>query len=304
MGKVYHYAIKDVKSLTLLIEQDIVWAASKARAPMYCHPVRSTAEPRNLFAHGVMTPIERHLEELGLKENEAKVYLASLELGPATAQQLAAKAVVARPTTYVAVEGLMKRGLMSSYKKGKKEYVQAEKPERLLKILEDEKRRLAERESKLKSLLPGLEALIAASGDKPEVKYYEGLEGLEAMREVLFESKEKRVDVIGSSDAYNRTIPEASRVFHSYEMKKRAIGGRQIFLSTYKKIIAIEFVDKTKWQFKTLSKEDIPPSELAVFGQHVSLVVYSDKPFGILIRSKEIAALARLMFEGTWRNLK
>lgn len=251
-----------------------------------------------------MTAIEKQLEELGLSANEVRVYLASLELGSATKQQLAAKAVVARPTTYVAVEGLMKRGLMSSYVKGKKEFVQAEKPERLLKILEDEKRRLAERESKLKSLLPGLESLIAMSGDKPEVKYYEGLEGLEAMRAVLFESKVKRFDGICNLEKLRKIVPEESRVLYGLRAKKAGISGRQIIISKSGREL-MPLVAPIKWQYKVMKNESTNTrGEIAIFGEFISLIVYSEKPFGILIKSKDIADLARLMFESTWKGLK
>ncbi|MEY4744239.1 MAG: hypothetical protein RL272_184, partial [Candidatus Parcubacteria bacterium] len=66
--------------------------------------------------------LAKELQKIGLSENEAKVYLAGLELGPSTAQMMAAKATVSRPTTYIMIESLIKRGLMSSFQKGKKRY--------------------------------------------------------------------------------------------------------------------------------------------------------------------------------------
>lgn len=250
-----------------------------------------------------MTVIEKQLEKLGLSVNEVRVYLASLELGSATRQQLAAKAVVARPTTYVAVEGLMKRGLMSSYKKGKKEYVQAEKPERLLKILEDEKRRLAERESKLKLLLPGLESIIAISSDKPEVKYYEGLEGLEAMRAVLFESKAKNIYVVGTADNYEKVVPEESVALHNFRLKKSGIVGRQIVLSEKARRPIKAF--SPKWEFRVMKNSKASEAgEMAIFGDYLSMIVYLDRPYGCLFRSKELATTARALFNAVWGTLK
>ena len=112
-----------------------------------------------------MDSVQKQLEELGLNVHEASVYLASLELG-------AAKSAVARPTAHVAVGSLVKRGLMSSHTRGKKTYYQAERPGQLLRLVDEEKKKITERESKLKSMLPGLESLILMSKEKPEVKYY------------------------------------------------------------------------------------------------------------------------------------
>ncbi|MCF7835696.1 MAG: helix-turn-helix domain-containing protein [Candidatus Marinimicrobia bacterium] len=81
------------------------------------------------------------LKQLGLSEKEAKVYLASLELGEATVQEIAKQAGVNRPTTYVQIEKLTKMGLMSSVEKEGKKYFNAEEPNQLLKILEKQKKR-------------------------------------------------------------------------------------------------------------------------------------------------------------------
>ena len=62
------------------------------------------------------------LKQLGLLEKEAKVYLASLELGEATVLELAKKSALNRTTVYVEIEKLGQRGLVSSIEKGKKRY--------------------------------------------------------------------------------------------------------------------------------------------------------------------------------------
>ena len=75
------------------------------------------------------------LRELGLSENEAKVYLAMLELGPATVLEIAAKALMNRPTVYVQIESLKQRGLVSTQSKGKKQIFIAESPSHLESML-------------------------------------------------------------------------------------------------------------------------------------------------------------------------
>ena len=60
-----------------------------------------------------MSDLIQELGHLGLSEKEAAVYLASLELGPAPVQDISHKAKVNRATTYVMIESLMGRGLIS-----------------------------------------------------------------------------------------------------------------------------------------------------------------------------------------------
>lgn len=247
-----------------------------------------------------MESVQKQLEELGLSQNEVKVYLASLELGAATAQQLAAKAAVPRPTTYVAIGGLVKRGLMSSHTRGKKQYFQAERPSHLLRLLEEEKKRVVERETKLKSVLPGLESLVLMSKEKPDVKYYEGLDGLESLRAVLLESKARDFVSICNQKALKQVVPEASIIVHSYKLIKSGIAGKQIIL--HAKGERVGFTQKTsriKQKLK-ISSENPNLAEITVFQNYVALVAYLDKPLGFLLKSKDIANVARQLFDLAW----
>ena len=72
----------------------------------------------------------KELQDLGLSEKEARVYL-----GQTTADKLAKHAKVNRSTTYVQLESLMKVGLMSTHEERKKTVFAPESPE----LLEDER---------------------------------------------------------------------------------------------------------------------------------------------------------------------
>ena len=247
-----------------------------------------------------MESVQKQLEELGLSPNEVRVYLAGLESGAATAQQLAAKAAVVRPTAYVAIGGLVKRGLMSSYTKGKKQYFVSGKPEQLLHLVQDEKRKIAERESKLKSLLPGLESLIAISGEKPEVKLYEGLEGLAALHDFLFESGAKHIDVI---ESFLKTVPDNTSLLHHAKLMRSAITGRNLFI-VEKKQEVISKIFKKQWKYKFLIAKNFEYNgEIAIFSNYVVFIAYRSKPHGVLINSKDLAGIARMMFDRTWKSI-
>jgi hypothetical protein len=155
----------------------------------------------------------------------------------------------------------------------------------------------------LKTLMPILESLTAIAGDKPEVKYYEGLEGLEAMRNVLFESKEKHLDGICDLDKLRNVIPEEQRILYNLRMRKAGFSARQIIITKEKKFKMPELTP-AKASFKTLHTSNFNScAEVAIFGNHVSLIVYVEKPFGILIKNKDIASLVKLLFERTWLSL-
>lgn len=64
--------------------------------------------------------INRILENLGFSDNEAKVYLAALETGLSSAQDIADKAKLKRTTTYSVLDVLVRKGfILKTQKKAK-----------------------------------------------------------------------------------------------------------------------------------------------------------------------------------------
>lgn len=132
-----------------------------------------------------MTELKLKLIEFGFSDKEANVYLAMMELGPASVQEIAKKAGVNRATTYVMIEALKRRGLMSCVEKGKKTVFAAESPEHLLGIVRNELRLIEDKKSRLEDLMPQFLGLFNSMEDKPKVRYFEGEEGANACREVI-----------------------------------------------------------------------------------------------------------------------
>lgn len=141
--------------------------------------------------------VEHNLQEIGLSDKEAKVYMASLAIGPATAQTLAAKATVNRPTTYVMIESLMKRGLMSEVERGGKRFFAAARPEQLLQLTAGERRDLERREAIVQGILPALSALASDEAAKTVVRTFEGEDAWTALqRDILASGATTVVDIV------------------------------------------------------------------------------------------------------------
>src|SRR5271169_2125521 len=118
----------------------------------------------------------KELQDMGLLEKEARVYLAALELGRTTAEKLALHAKVNRSTTYVQLESLMKKGLMSTYEEGKKTYFAPESPELLKRFLVKQKEEIGSKEKDLTNFLPELLRQFQSAGERPVVRFFPGKE--------------------------------------------------------------------------------------------------------------------------------
>ncbi|WKZ29570.1 MAG: helix-turn-helix domain-containing protein [Patescibacteria group bacterium] len=248
-----------------------------------------------------MKMLARELEKLGLSDKEALVYLASLELGPSPVQVIARKAEVNRATTYVMIEALLQKGLMSTFDKGKKTLYTAEKPERLHRIVHHERAAVDEKELVIKRLLPDLEAISDAAGERPKVSFFEGVEGLEAMRETIFESGANKMEDVISYDDLRHLLPEEHWKKHNKRLDNKKIKGRALFTTESGKENPSDSTGL--WEYKKLPHKLFPMhGELTVYGDRVAMIALRGKLVGVIIESKEMATMVRTLFDLAWKQ--
>lgn len=120
----------------------------------------------------------RSLTDFGLSEKEAKIYLALLELGEATAFQVSARSGVNRSSTYVVLESLSKRGLsgLSGDKKVRR-YI-AVAPEAIAQMASENLKRSSQIKEGIESILPRLGAIQKNIGTGPRIRVFNGNQGL------------------------------------------------------------------------------------------------------------------------------
>ena len=249
--------------------------------------------------------MQEELRKIGLSENESKVYLALLELGSATAQQISEKAKVKRPTTYVELEALMKMGVVTTFEKaGKKDgptktLFRAEDPEYLKNIIEREKKKSVERERVLGDVLPDLGKLFLASGERPRVRFFEGVEGLESMNSEFLKSKTKQIEAVTSLDEILNLFPHHLDEYSPERVKK---GIKSKIIYTYSGGPIFKKNDKQMLRdSRYIPKDKFPFSfDFYVYENRTAISVLRGKPFGIVIESKEIADSMRSVFNLAW----
>ena len=121
------------------------------------------------------------LRDLGLQDSEARVYFAAIELGPSSVQEIAKRAELSRTATYTAIEQLEARRVFQSDKRGKKTVYLAEQPEHLLAHLRSQVRRMQEKAEIMEASME--EIRLASGGEKPIVRFYEGLDVVRVLAE-------------------------------------------------------------------------------------------------------------------------
>lgn len=247
-----------------------------------------------------MTNREKTLEiltDLGLSENESKVYLSMLSLGSATIMSISKASGVKRTTVYNILEGLNEKGLSRVDIKGFKKLYVAENPNKLENILERKK-------DKLKNLFPELESLYNLKGGESFIKYYEGSESIKNLHFDLIDEIEHNADylVIGDPDRWE----DINKTFSKEFIKKRnkiKLNTRMILVSSDTAKKYKEFEKNFQEEIKLLPKDSkletnliITPSKI-VIQQMISPIV------AVTIENKSIIRMHTELFNIIWNTL-
>src|SRR3989338_4885553 len=241
--------------------------------------------------------LKEQLEKIGLAEKEAKVFLAALELGSSAVQEIAKKADINRATTYVIIEKLMKKGLMSSVEKGKKTYFQTEDPKRLLKLLEEQEEGLKRKEEEFKKYLPELETLYNIAEEKPKVRFFEGKEGLETIKDEILKTTDKKLELFFSVDDLESVFSQEERKEYLQKRLAKKIKVEGIYTRTNGQFENVITGD----EIRIVPKDKFPISvDLTIFNNKVAISSLKGKLIGVIIDNKEITNTLRSVFHLAW----
>jgi len=147
--------------------------------------------------------INLELRKLGLKEKEVNVYLAALELGFSSVQNIAKKAGISRPTAYEIIKELIGKGLMKEIKRqgttqGERTFFAAESPDNLLGLLRIQKREIEEKEREFVRIISALRSKYYLAGQN-EIRSFDGPEGMKVLTEDLSQSQTEEIYFISNS---------------------------------------------------------------------------------------------------------
>ena len=248
----------------------------------------------------------QELKHLGLKDKEAAVYLAALQLGPSPVQNIARKAKVVRATTYVILEDLQKKGLVTHYKEGKKTLFSAEPPRQLLRLVEVEEEMLHEKKRELETVLPELQVLMKASGGRPSVRYFDGKEGLHAMRQeiIMYTGSGETIYNFTPIDHLNATFPQQTDSFTRQRLAKR-IPAKTLFTTRSPKLrdMIVHMFKSKGSEFRYIDSKTFPSSSgMTIFKDRIAIGAFTGKQMGVIIESEPMAEMMRRLFELAWQS--
>lgn len=247
--------------------------------------------------------LSEQLHRLGLAPKEAAVYLSLLELGTASVQAIARRADVVRPTVYVILEHLVKKGLVSKATgpDAKKMLFRVEDPDRLERYVDQQLEELQHRRKDLLHIIPDLRSAFAVGEDRPRVRLFEGKDGLKQLQSEFVAAGSGPIIGMTSPDDLFALFPEPE--FHEEIRAIRLRAGvvsRNIYVSARTRFSPEEdrkFLRESRY----LSTAQLPiHGSYYVNGTVLSLVSHRSKIIGTLIEHQDIADSFRAVFEVLW----
>jgi sugar-specific transcriptional regulator TrmB len=251
----------------------------------------------------VSMDLEKELQRLGLSQKESAVYIASLALGASTAAQLAEKASVNRATTYLCIEALAERGLISEVEKEGRRLFVGETPERILSLIRFQREELVSKEQQAETIIPFLLALQKKVGAKPQIRYFEGKEGMETVREIFMGLEGGFVQVVPYDDALSINEIAQSASEHLGEIEQAEISHRVIVV--VEDPATCSPPQLPGGEVRIVGKEEFPlQSEITVRGNHVFLFSYEPTLLSVVVSDASIAKTLGGLFSLAWKSAK
>lgn len=234
---------------------------------------------------------EKILQEIGLSENEAKIYLALLKLGQSLVSKIVIETRINRTHIYDRLNKLLEKGIVSYAIKSGKKYFRAISPEKLLEKLE-------EKEKEFRNILPEL-FMIKKKEVDIDIEVYKSKEGLKTLLNDILKEK-KDVFILG----FTGSVAKELEFFYPHFQKQRAkLGIKRKIIADYK--IKKPLLSKeTLTKYKFIPEKYQSPSGMWVYGNKTVIFLPEKELYMILIKSKKVAQLYRNYFNILWKSAK
>lgn len=253
---------------------------------------------------------KEELQKIGLTNGEARIYLALLSLNSSTVGPIVKKSSVAYSKVYEVLERLIEKGLVSYTIKEKTKYFQALEPSRLKEYLEKKEKEIIENKQLINKIIPNLIKITSNESRCQESEVFVGEKGIKTAYEILLRN----------------TIKRGSLRFFYIHNKKYDKQAYNFYFGIGNLIGKLDnFIKKNKIEWKGLeNKEDFGhkladkfpkympvksvnfpiPGNIDIGESMILITAWSEKPIGILIKSKEVADNFKNYFEGVWKTTK
>jgi sugar-specific transcriptional regulator TrmB len=241
----------------------------------------------------LLTQIESNL---GFSKKKATVFLALLQLGETSIAEIAQKAKLKRTTVYNILPELLDEGLVATTTtQGRKRYFVTD-PRIIVKLMET-------KIETTKSLLPLLMALHSVSVHQPKISLFEGENGARQIYEDTLSISPGNTISGFIGDLQTNPIPEKELALYIKARIDRKIKNKVIVApSPYAEFLK-KNAEKELREVKTFTGTTsikMPSVDIKIYGNKIAIISYRENFLGVVIESRDISQMCRILFEALW----
>ena len=242
------------------------------------------------------------LVNLGLTEDEATIYNSLLEYGQMPARTVALRSSIGRQLTYKILDDLIKKGIVEKKETGTKILLFVPvHPRELEKLLEKKREEVKNTEKALEESLGGMISKYNLFIGKPNVQFFEGLEGI---KNVALDSLNSKTNICSfiDTDVLLDIYPELNKEYVSKRLKNNV---KKKIISTDSKIVReIAKNDDKNFTEQRIVKHKIQFATIVmIYDNKVSFITLDPKKnIGIIIEDPDIYKTNQAIFDYIWEG--
>lgn len=236
---------------------------------------------------------EAELKELGLTDNEIKVYLVLLEHGILNPTGLAQKTGLHRSYIYDTLERLIDRGIINTLLVDNKKHYQPVDPKALREIFELKLR-------KLDSILPQLSGLFQATKDETRIELHRGKRVYRTLIKDLLANLKKNDEVyfLGVDEDILDTVEPIYLKQYFNIIKEKNIKEKIIISKGGRKL------DEEQLEYKEIDPKYLDKTTVVIYQSKVFIFILGTPYHLIIIQSPKVANTYKKQFDLMWKMAK
>ena len=236
---------------------------------------------------------ESELKELGLTDNEIKIYLVLLQHGALNPTKLAEKTGLHRSYIYDTLERLLDKGIINTILVNGKKHYQPVDPKALREIFELKLRQLD-------AILPQLSGLFQSTKEETRIELHKGKRVYRTLIKDLLANIKKNdvICLLGVDENILETVEPIYLKQYFNIIKEKNVRERIIIASGGKRL------EEKHLEYKEIDSKYLDETTVVIHQSKVFIFIWGNPYYLIIIESPKVAHTYRKQFDIIWKMAK
>ena len=235
------------------------------------------------------------LSDLGFTNAEIKIYLTLLELGESAAGSIIEKSKLQSSVVHSTLNKLIEKGFISFIQKGQRKYYQASNPKNISEYIDEKKKQY-------EKLLPELLKKQERKKEKPKIRAFKGKKGIKELFYELLNTESKELFSQGAPIESTQIMGKTFWKNYGQKLKAKKLKIKIIYNESFRE--KLEDMKGLNAESRFTKKGFEPLTETFIVGDKVGIIIWTEEPTVMVIKSKEATRSYRDFFNLLWKQAK